>query len=138
MGEGKREIKACSACGSPSTCLVNFCHIALREPAVREAVATERAQLRALLAPAVALREQANFREVRTGREDMQSFDAYTGEPFTNLYADDPNGKVHLGERLPETVATAFGAENKPRAALIAALVNALPALAALLAEERP
>ncbi len=69
--------------------------------------------------------------EWRTGREDMQSYDANTGEPFTNVYVTDPRGGVHLGHSLPYTVARVFGdkdGESKANARLVAAAPELLTA----------
>lgn len=59
----------------------------------------------------------------------MQSYDGLTGEPFTNIYADDDRGGKHpkLGDRLPLAVARAVAEEGvsleeqKANARLIAA-----------------
>ncbi len=73
------------------------------------------------------LLEGATPRPWRAGRPDMQSFDGVTGEPFTNLYWDDPDEKMHLGHKLPGHLAkcvSKYG--DKPDAALIVAAVNHL------------
>ena len=62
----------------------------------------------------------------RTGREDMQSYDGLTGEPFSSVYADSERGKMHMGERLPLLIAHVPGSEigrdeEKANARLIAA-----------------
>lgn len=64
----------------------------------------------------------------RSGRSDMQSFDGDSGFPFTNIYFDDPNGKFHLGERLPGLVGRAEGKNNKANACLMAAAPELLVA----------
>jgi hypothetical protein len=70
------------------------------------------------------------------GRADMQSYDGVTGEPFTNIYADNPDGRLHVGERLPFVVGRVFdeSGRNKADAAFVVALRNATPALLSALA----
>jgi hypothetical protein len=60
------------------------------------------------------------------GREDGQSFDASTGQPFSSVYADDKRGGRHLGHALPLTIALVQGenigrGEEKANARLISA-----------------
>jgi len=50
------------------------------------------------------------------GRPDMQSYDAGTGEAFTNVYADDPQGRIHLGEPLPYTIARVHNESGRNKA----------------------
>lgn len=69
----------------------------------------------------------------RTGREDMQSYDAHTGEPFASIYCDDGKGTFHLGEHLPSVVAYVFGDDCKARARLIAAAPDLLEACLGLM-----
>ncbi len=54
--------------------------------------------------------------EWHAGRADMQSYDAYTGEAFTNVYADNPEGKWVSGHHLPFTVARAFDESGRNKA----------------------
>lgn len=72
--------------------------------------------------------------EWRTGREDMQSYDGATGQPFSSVYVDDKRAGKHLGEDLPLRVATIHGEhltreEEKANARLIAAAPDLLTAL---------
>jgi hypothetical protein len=75
--------------------------------------------------------EAATLGPWRTGREDMQSYDGITGEPFASVYADDPNPKMHLGEPLPYVIARVQDeSENcKADARFIAASRSDVPAL---------
>lgn len=59
----------------------------------------------------------------KTGRDDMQSYDGLTGEPFTNIYhATEPDGVHHVtGEPLPRVMGRAVGPENKRTAKMFAA-----------------
>lgn len=73
----------------------------------------------------------------QTGREDMQSYDGATGEPFSSVYANDPRGKMHMGSRLPLVVARMPGGEvdreeEKANARLIASAPDLLTACKAL------
>ena len=65
----------------------------------------------------------------RTGREDMQSYDGATGEPFASVYCDDERAEMHLGEKLPYDIARTFGDECKANARLIAAAPELLESL---------
>lgn len=56
----------------------------------------------------------------RAGRMDMVSYEAHGGPPFKNLYVDDPDGEMHLGHRLPRTIARAEGDNCLADAAMIA------------------
>lgn len=67
--------------------------------------------------------------EWRTGREDMQSYDGATGEPFASVYADDPNGEIHMGERVPRVIAKTFGSDCKENARRCAAAPEMAEAL---------
>lgn len=71
----------------------------------------------------------------RAGRMDMVSYEAHGGAPFKNLYVDDPNGEMHLGHRLPRTIARAEGENCLADAAMIAMFDP--PTLTALLAVAR-
>lgn len=71
----------------------------------------------------------------RAGRMDMVSYEAHGGAPFKNLYVDDPNGEMHLGHRLPRTIARAEGDNCLADAAMIAMFDP--PTLTALLAVAR-
>ena len=68
----------------------------------------------------------------RTGREDMQSHDSDTGEPFASVYCDE-GAEVHLGRYLPGVVAHTFGDACKANARLIAAAPMLLEASEAAL-----
>jgi hypothetical protein len=76
-----------------------------------------------------ALLAKATPGEWRAGRSDMVSYEMGSGEPFKNVYVDDPRGKMHLGERLPKTVARGESIDCVENAQLIAASRNALPDL---------
>lgn len=69
----------------------------------------------------------------KPGRSDMQSYDGETGEPFTNVYADDPNGKWHMGSRLPLVIARVLdeSGRNKADADFIARARQDISALVA-------
>jgi hypothetical protein len=71
----------------------------------------------------------------------MQSYDSTTGEPFASVYADDPEGEMHMGERLPRTIARTFGPDCKATAQRIVRAVNAhddlVAALKALMRKRR-
>jgi hypothetical protein len=65
------------------------------------------------------------------GRGDMLSYHEGGGGPFKNVYVDDPNGKIHMGERLPAVVCEAqeaLGVDCRDNAAFIAAARTDLPA----------
>ena len=61
------------------------------------------------LAEIRALRTGIVWPKWSAGREDMQSYDGATGEPFSSVYADDDRAGAHLGERLPLRIATIPG-----------------------------
>ena len=73
----------------------------------------------------------------RAGRNDTVSYhcDGRNG-PYKNVYVDDPNGKMHMGERLPAVVCEAFdalGADCRDNAERIAHCVNTHDELVAAL-----
>jgi hypothetical protein len=60
----------------------------------------------------------------------MVSYHAGGDGPFKNVYVDDPNGKWHMGERLPAVVCECFdavGADCRDNADYVAAACNSLP-----------
>lgn len=59
----------------------------------------------------------------KTGRNDMQSYDAATGEPFTNVYHATMTFNGERVADLPLVIARCFGArvDDKANARLIAA-----------------
>ena len=59
----------------------------------------------------------------KTGRDDMQSYDGLTGEPFTNIYHATETDGIHprTGETLPKVMGRAVGPDNKRTAKLFAA-----------------
>jgi hypothetical protein len=66
------------------------------------------------------------------GRNDTLSYHAEGGGPYKNVYADDPDGKFHMGERLPAIVCEVFdavGADCRHNAEYLAAACNAVPSL---------
>jgi hypothetical protein len=72
------------------------------------------------------------------GRIDAVSYHAEDVEsgPYKNVYVDDPNGKMHMGSRLPAVVCEVFGAlgaDCRTNAAYIVRCVNAHEALLAAL-----
>lgn len=72
----------------------------------------------------------------RAGRPDMTSYHGDGTGPFKNVYADDPDGEFHLGERLPAVVAEArdaAGGDCRANATLIAAAPDLLAAAQSLL-----
>lgn len=78
-----------------------------------------------------------------TGREDMQSYDGNTGQPFSSVYATDDRGGIHLGKQLPLVIARVDGEnierdEEKANTRLIAAAPCLLAALKRLLDERNP
>lgn len=91
------------------------------------------------------LASQATPGPWREGRHDMQSYDGYTGEAFTNIYVNGTHRHPKLGEILPRVIAKAIddldepnADNNKADAAYIVAACNAIPALLdALEAAER-
>lgn len=50
------------------------------------------------------------------GRMDTVSYDGDGTGPYKNVYHDNPKGKMHLGERLPDTVARGEGDADECRA----------------------
>jgi hypothetical protein len=70
--------------------------------------------------------------EWHSGRRDMVSYHAGGDGPFKNVYVDDPNGKWHMGERLPAVVCECFdavGADCRDNADYVAAACNSLPSI---------
>jgi hypothetical protein len=72
------------------------------------------------------------------GRMDAVSYHAEDVEsgPYKNIYVNDPNGKMHLGDRLPAVVCEVFGAlgaDCRTNAAYIVRAVNSHEALLAAL-----
>lgn len=66
----------------------------------------------------------------RTGREDVQSYDGTTGQPFSSIYADDDRAGMHLGHKLPLRVATVHGDHiNQHEERANARLISAAPDL---------
>jgi hypothetical protein len=57
----------------------------------------------------------------RSGRSDMRSFDAATGEQFKNIYGPNFEPKLHLGNKIAIEVAKAVGDASLEDAAFIAA-----------------
>lgn len=67
----------------------------------------------------------------KTGREDMQSYEGLTGQPFWSVYAQDPRAGVHLGTPLPLLIARLPGAEiEQAEGRANAKLIAAAPELA--------
>lgn len=66
----------------------------------------------------------------KTGRDDMQSYDGLTGEPFTNIYHATETDGVHkpTGEPLPKVIGRAVGPDNKRVARMFAASPDMLSA----------
>jgi hypothetical protein len=92
--------------------------------------------LAAILVPLFELEEKATPGPWKAGRADMISYAADGGSAFKNVYADDPNGRWHMGSLLPAVVARGEeGLEGEAKcienAQLIAAARNAIPALRA-------
>lgn len=75
------------------------------------------------------LEKRATKGEWSEGRHDATSYDGDGYGPYKNVYVDDPNGKMHLGERLPKIVARGEGEECIENATFIAALRNAFPSI---------
>ncbi len=48
----------------------------------------------------------------RAGRMDAVSYDGDGDGPYKQVYVDNPNGRFHLGERLPDVVCKAFGVQG--------------------------
>ena len=70
------------------------------------------------------------------GREDMQSYDGATGQPFSSVYADDDRAGLHMGHKLPLVIARIDGKdieaeEEKSNARFIAHARTDIPDLLA-------
>jgi hypothetical protein len=46
----------------------------------------------------------------RAGMSDMLSYDGDGDGPYKQVYVDNPDGRVHMGERLPDVVAKMYDA----------------------------
>ena len=78
-----------------------------------------------------AICEKATAGPWTAGRSDMLSYHGDGSGPFKNVYAPDPNGTIHLGERLDAIVCEAFDAvrvDCRDNAEFIAHARTALPA----------
>lgn len=70
------------------------------------------------------------------GREDMQSYDGATDQPFSSVYADDDRAGSHMGHKLPLVIARIDGKdieaeEEKANARFIAHARTDIPDLLA-------
>ena len=70
-------------------------------------------------------------REWRAGRPDMLSYDGDGYGPYKQVYMDNPRGRMHLGERLPDVVARGEGKNCVAIAEFIADAKSNYPAIIA-------
>jgi len=70
----------------------------------------------------------------RPGRLDALSYDGDGDGPYKQVYVDNPEGKIHMGERLPDVVVKAYdslGADCRDNAVFVAHAREDVPWLVA-------
>lgn len=77
------------------------------------------------------LETEATPGDWRSSRKDMDSYDL-NGNFFVQIYADDPEPKMHMGQPLPMVVARLQEGDPRVSAALIVASRNSLKELIAM------